>query len=233
MSDPYSDLFDEIGPETPMAEFDEVWERLAAGEVGEAELSTLRARAEDDPEVARLLEMFSPLDEETERRRASAIQRARAMLPAPVVPPPAPPEPSLWDALRGWMRVLVPVLTLAVVGVTLLPTSAPPPFTVALLPGDAPTRGTVGGGTHAPGSLVELHVRTAVAADADVGLWLDGDPPLRLETQVQRAEDSLRLRAPLPDVDAPAGTEGTLLLQVSMGTPAIDDAVRVGFTWGE
>lgn len=83
-------------------EYDEVFARLARGQLSEAEVESLRTSA--DPETRRLYELFRPLDEKSKHRFDDALSRAFASSPPlshTEVPRSSQTRPQIG---RRWLR---------------------------------------------------------------------------------------------------------------------------------
>lgn len=244
MSQPYDDLFDEFGPEPPLADIDAIWERVAEGTATPEELADLQARATTDPEVASMLAIFTPMDDERLRRTAEQLQARLAhdeesgpqALPEERGPE-ALPEPANSNA--GWMRMLVPVL--AAVAVLLLMVRPGDPSVGGLdmrvlRAGDVELRGADARQdvvTLTEGS--EVVFKFSGAGAGEVSAWLDGHPPQPLPVDVQTAAEATRATVTL-NAQHPPGDRGRLVLVVhDAGTTVSVDAAHAHhwtFTWG-
>jgi hypothetical protein len=154
---------------------DPIWERLARGELSEAEDAQLRARAGADPEVAALYEAYRPLATELKER---LVQQATSELSRP-----APARVLPWR--RVAFAVAAPLAAAAAAALVLAlrrpvePVTAPlPAYALAFTGGDRATRS---GEVHddgpielQPGSRMEIVLRpsTAVAGAVVVKAFL-------------------------------------------------------------
>lgn len=187
-----------------LARFDERWDRLAAGTLGEEEAAELRALVETSEEAREAYEAFRPLgpdfhDAVVAKIRAAAVTPSAKLLPFP--------RRAL--QLVGWGAIAAA----AALAVVLLRPAALPQYSLAAISGGSrATRGEpTEPGTWAPGDRFQATLRPQTEVDRAGSLearafLLRGRElrPLRVRTQVD-SRGSVRLDGSL-DHDLPPGT---------------------------
>jgi hypothetical protein len=205
------------------------WEALAAGELSDAELAELEAQARDDPEVARALEAYRPLDSGA---RARIVERLERQLARPEAA--REPRAPFWRRFWVWAPACAVAAAAAIV-LLLWPAGLPdlPRYSLAVRGGVQAVRGDP-----APedlprfeaGSTLEITLRPQRAVEGPVEARVfveEGDGVRRLGVTVEKsATGAVRLRARVgQELRLP---DGVHRLVVAVGRPGgLPDAERV------
>lgn len=176
------DLLDAVGRVAREHErVDERLERLAAGTLSDQERAELEREAATNPELARALELFRPLDADVRARIAAEVAPVRQLRTAR-------PEPSrlVWLAAA--------LAAAAAVVLVLLFRSGPEPlpdYELAALGGVSEQRAPSTAVQIAPGAELTLLLRPATSVVGDVVAYafrVDGGEVVPLDVRVQRSE---------------------------------------------